>query len=227
MAASYIYILSRKDPAGTTTILSAHATEKSANDAATSIEDGSDFAVDRIVLIGGTVVTSKPPTPTTTTTTAADRSRSLLAHAKFEKKEKDAAAPLPTPKADALAGQTLVFTGELARMTRKQAQGLARAAGARTVTAVSRKCTLVVLGRDAGPKKLEQIEEFGIEVVEEEGFLDLVKGCGGGGGGGGTKRAAEEDGEEGADVGGVKEEEEEEEKEVVEAPRKRTRRARA
>jgi DNA ligase (NAD+) len=79
----------------------------------------------------------------------------------------------PQKKGDQLAGEVLVFTGGLDRMTRDEAKALAAAHGAKTADSVSKSVTLVVAGPGAG-SKLEKAEKLGITVINEEAFLKRI-----------------------------------------------------
>jgi DNA ligase (NAD+) len=72
-----------------------------------------------------------------------------------------------------LAGEVVVFTGTLERMTRPEAQRKAEVAGARIATGVSRKVTLVVAGPGAG-SKLDEAAKFGLKVIDEDEFLKRI-----------------------------------------------------
>ena len=75
----------------------------------------------------------------------------------------------------ALAGKTILFTGTLQSIGRKEAQALAEAAGARNVSGVSGKLNILVAGEKAG-SKLKKAEALGtVEVMTEEAFLALVR----------------------------------------------------
>lgn len=52
--------------------------------------------------------------------------------------------------------------------------------GGKLVRSISKNTSFVVLGNEAGPKKLEQIEELGIETLDEEAFVALLEAGGGG-----------------------------------------------
>jgi DNA ligase (NAD+) len=81
--------------------------------------------------------------------------------------EKRAKGPQP------LAGEVIVFTGTLERLSRPEAQRKAEAAGARTASAVSRKVTLVVAGPGAG-SKLAEAEKLKLKVIDEGAFLKRI-----------------------------------------------------
>jgi len=74
-----------------------------------------------------------------------------------------------------IAGKTIVFTGTLVQMTRDEAKALAERLGAKVSGSVSKKTDYVVAGAEAG-SKLKKAAELGVTVLEEQQFLDLVKG---------------------------------------------------
>jgi DNA ligase (NAD+) len=73
----------------------------------------------------------------------------------------------------ALAGKTVVFTGELKTMTRGEAQAKVRELGGKETSSVSAKTSYVVVGADPG-SKYEKAKKLGVAVLSEEEFLKLV-----------------------------------------------------
>jgi len=72
-----------------------------------------------------------------------------------------------------LAGEVVVFTGTLERMTRPEAAKKAEDAGARVASAIGRQVTLVVAGPAAG-SKLDQARKRGLPVIDEAAFLKRI-----------------------------------------------------
>jgi DNA ligase (NAD+) len=92
----------------------------------------------------------------------------LTAHLSIE----DAARP----KSDSpVAGKTVVFTGTLEKMTRAEAKARAEALGAKVSGSVSAKTDILVAGPGAG-SKAKKAAELGIETLDEDGWLALIKG---------------------------------------------------
>lgn len=75
----------------------------------------------------------------------------------------------PSRKAGSIdvKGQTIVLTGDLDAIDRDAAKAWLESLGAKVSSSVSKKTTLIIAGREPGPKKLAQAAELGIRVIEE------------------------------------------------------------
>ncbi len=69
-----------------------------------------------------------------------------------------------------LAGQTIVFTGTLEKMTRDEAKAVAERLGAKVSGSISARTNLVVAGPGAG-SKLAKARELGVETVDEDEWI--------------------------------------------------------
>jgi len=74
-----------------------------------------------------------------------------------------------------LTGKTVVFTGTLTRMGRKEAALIAERAGAKVSGSVSAKTDLLICGEAAG-SKADKARGLGVSVISEDEFLDLIGG---------------------------------------------------
>ena len=75
----------------------------------------------------------------------------------------------------AFAGKTILFTGTLSQMDRKEAQNLAEQAGAKTLSAVSSNLNILVVGENAG-SKLAKAKSLGtVEILSEAEFLEKIR----------------------------------------------------
>jgi DNA ligase (NAD+) len=82
--------------------------------------------------------------------------------------------PIESTRSDSpVAGKTVVFTGSLEQMTREEAKAMAERLGAKVAGSVSKKTDIVVAGPGAG-SKLDKAKEFGVQVMDEDGWFALV-----------------------------------------------------
>ena len=75
---------------------------------------------------------------------------------------------------DKLSGMTIVVTGTLPTLGRKEAEELIVKNGGKASGSVSKKTSLVLAGEAAG-SKLTKANELGIRVIDEAQFLDMIK----------------------------------------------------
>ena len=73
-----------------------------------------------------------------------------------------------------LEGLTVVITGKLTEIDRKQGEELVRMAGGMPTSSISGKTNLLVAGEKAG-SKLEKAKKMGIEVIDEASFLKKIQ----------------------------------------------------
>ncbi|KAJ5565606.1 hypothetical protein N7535_007244 [Penicillium sp. DV-2018c] len=82
---------------------------------------------------------------------------------------------LPVGEENCLAGLSFVFTGVLDTLGREEGATLVKKYGGRVLGAPSSKTSYVVLGGDAGPKKLETIAKHKIKTINEDGLFELIR----------------------------------------------------
>jgi DNA ligase (NAD+) len=73
-----------------------------------------------------------------------------------------------------LEGKKVVFTGGLTHLGRDEAKRLVEQRGGRVTSSVSKNTDLVVIGENPG-SKAETAKKLGVEIVDEEAFLKLVR----------------------------------------------------
>ena len=89
--------------------------------------------------------------------------------------QKEADKPLEVTEDGAFIGKSILFTGSLQQMTRKEAQEKAAKAGARNISAVSSKLDVLVVGEKAG-SKLKKAQALGtVTIYSEQEFLELIE----------------------------------------------------
>jgi DNA ligase (NAD+) len=79
-----------------------------------------------------------------------------------------------TPRGGALEGLRFVFTGTLSRLSRRQAQELVEAHGARALSSVSKETNYVVVGEDPG-SKAERAEKLAVPILSEDELVALLE----------------------------------------------------
>lgn len=88
-------------------------------------------------------------------------------------KQVDIAPYAPVVRTDsAVAGKTVVFTGTLARLGRKEAKAHAESLGAKVAGSVSARTDYLVAGADAG-SKLKNAAALGVTVLNEDEWIAL------------------------------------------------------
>ncbi|KAG7726831.1 hypothetical protein KL933_003114 [Ogataea haglerorum] len=100
----------------------------------------------------------------------------------FQLKARTSEAPAPTGdrvlpegRPNCLNGLTIVFTGILPTIDRDECVRIASKYGARVTKSISGKTSLVVIGHEAGPKKIKMIKEKKIKCIDEDGFVQLLQ----------------------------------------------------
>jgi DNA ligase (NAD+) len=80
---------------------------------------------------------------------------------------------LKAKRSDKLAGKTIVVTGTLETLTRRQAEQAIRQAGGKASSSVSKKTDFVLAGNEPG-SKLDKAKELGVKIINEKEFLKMV-----------------------------------------------------
>ena len=81
----------------------------------------------------------------------------------------------PTGQENCLAGLTFVFTGILQGLGREEGQQLVKKYGGKVTSSPSSKTSYVVMGEDAGPKKIETIHKLNLKTIDENGLFKLIE----------------------------------------------------
>lgn len=211
-ASSHVYVVTHNNGVDSVYASADSANERAAAMKAEERKDGS-IKVELHELNGGSVQTStvieekaapkgkvprKEEAEAPRANTAAKKTKTPAEQraANAEKPDKTADSDLPdnvkkllAGTGDALSGLTIVVTGVPPTLGRKNAEKLVTGYGGKLTKSLSKNTNYVVVGNDAGPKKLEQIEGLGIETWDEDVLIEILEK----GGVGGAKRGAEED----------------------------------
>ena len=76
---------------------------------------------------------------------------------------------------DALAGWTVVVTGNLEGFSRDEAKQAIEDRGGKATSSVSKKTSVVVVGGDPGAAKVTKAEEVGVPMIDEAAFVALLE----------------------------------------------------
>ena len=81
----------------------------------------------------------------------------------------------PEAKQGALKGMKLLSTGVLETVERETLNTLLADCSGHVMSTMSKKLDVLIVGRDAGPTKLQKAEEWGIKQMGEEEFHEFLK----------------------------------------------------
>jgi len=73
------------------------------------------------------------------------------------------------------AGKTFVVSGVFTQFSRDELKALIENNGGKNASSISAKTHYVVAGENMGPAKLEKATQLGIPILDEHGFLELLK----------------------------------------------------
>ncbi|OJJ76337.1 hypothetical protein ASPBRDRAFT_116964 [Aspergillus brasiliensis CBS 101740] len=119
------------------------------------------------------IPTIRPPSPPRPTGEKAKFN--FAAHAQRSRSPVAGGADIPQGADNCLAGLSFVFTGVLDTLGRDEGQNLVKKYGGKVTGAPSSKTSYVVLGADAGPKKLATIKQHNLKTINEEGLFELIR----------------------------------------------------
>ncbi len=75
---------------------------------------------------------------------------------------------------DRLAGKSIVISGVFAQHSRDEYKALIEKHGGKNVASISSKTTFVLAGENMGPSKLEKASKLGVDIINEEQFLEII-----------------------------------------------------
>ena len=74
-----------------------------------------------------------------------------------------------------LEGMSIVISGTFTHHSREEYKAIIEANGGKNVSSISKKTTFILSGENMGPSKLEKAQKLGVEIVDEDTFLERVK----------------------------------------------------
>ena len=82
---------------------------------------------------------------------------------------------IPIGNENCLAGLSFVLTGVNPSLGRDEGVALIKRYGGKVMTSASKNTSYVVLGADAGPKKLQIIRDHNLKAIDEDGLFELIR----------------------------------------------------
>lgn len=78
------------------------------------------------------------------------------------------------PQSDKLTGKTIVISGVFTRHSRDEYKALIERHGGKNSGSISSKTSFILAGDNMGPAKLEKANKLGVEIINEENFLQII-----------------------------------------------------
>lgn len=78
-------------------------------------------------------------------------------------------------KSDKLKDRSIVISGVFARHSRDEYKAMIEKHGGKNVGSISNKTSFILAGENMGPSKLEKAQKLGIQIMNEDEFLQLVE----------------------------------------------------
>lgn len=80
----------------------------------------------------------------------------------------------PEALSDKLKGKSIVISGVFRLHSRDEYKAMIEAHGGKNSSSISRKTAFVLAGENMGPEKRKKAEELGIELIDEQRFLEML-----------------------------------------------------
>ncbi len=77
-------------------------------------------------------------------------------------------------RSDTLAGKTIVISGVFERHSRDEYKRIIEQHGGTNTGSISKKTSFVLAGANMGPAKLEKARKLGVEIIDENRFLEML-----------------------------------------------------
>ena len=74
-----------------------------------------------------------------------------------------------------LEGKKIVISGVFAKHSREEYKAMIEQNGGKNVSSISKATSFILAGENMGPSKLEKAQKLGIEIINEDQFLDMLE----------------------------------------------------
>ena len=76
---------------------------------------------------------------------------------------------------DKLAGKNIVISGVFERHSRDEYKAMIESNGGKNVSSISNKTSFILAGTNMGPSKMQKAQQLGIEMINEDTFLNMLE----------------------------------------------------
>lgn len=76
---------------------------------------------------------------------------------------------------DKLAGKKVVISGVFAKHSREEYKALIELNGGKNVSSISKATSFILAGENMGPAKLEKARKLGVDIIDEDQFLEMIQ----------------------------------------------------
>jgi DNA ligase (NAD+) len=73
-----------------------------------------------------------------------------------------------------LEGKSIVVSGVFQKFSRDELKKTIEKFGGKNVGSISKKTSFILAGDKVGPSKLEKAEKFGVQLISEDEFMDMI-----------------------------------------------------
>lgn len=81
---------------------------------------------------------------------------------------------MPVKVSEKLKGVSIVISGTFEKHSRDEYKQIIEENGGKNASGVTRKTNFLLAGADAGPSKLEKANEYGVKIIDENQFLEML-----------------------------------------------------
>ena len=76
---------------------------------------------------------------------------------------------------DKLAGKNFVISGSFIHHSREEYKAMIEQNGGKTLSSPSSKTDFILAGANMGPSKMQKAQQLGIEMIDEDTFLNMLE----------------------------------------------------
>ena len=80
-----------------------------------------------------------------------------------------------TQHSDRLEGESIVISGVFQHHSREEYKAMIEQNGGKNVSSISKATSFILAGDNMGPAKLEKAQKLGIDIIDENRFLEMIE----------------------------------------------------